>query len=90
MWLGQLHDREFVGRLMEQVEEQKEMYGTYQRIKGMLSMAKEVCCLVVEESAYTIDTTLSLQELPNALFYFTPAKIASMFHSQCPPFAQYW
>jgi hypothetical protein len=38
---------------MEQVEEQKEMYGTYQRIKGMLSMAKEVCCSGMEESAYT-------------------------------------
>jgi len=69
MWLGKLHDQEFISRVLEDVETQSSQYGTFARMKGMLTLAKD--------------------ELPNAMFYFTPAKITSMFHAQCPRFDQY-
>ncbi len=42
MWLGPLHDPDFVGRVQESVERDRGLYGTAPRMKGMLTLAKEV------------------------------------------------
>ena len=42
MWLGPLHDSEFVDELITTIEAEKENYGTFPRMKGMLTMAREV------------------------------------------------
>lgn len=42
MWSGPLHDPEFVGKVLEHLEENKDKYGTAIRMKGMLTVAKEV------------------------------------------------
>lgn len=43
MWLGPLHDREFIDELITTTETEKGNYGTFPRMKGMLTMAREVC-----------------------------------------------
>ena len=42
MWSGSLHDRTFVARVLSHVEANEDKYGTSARMKGMLSVAKEV------------------------------------------------
>jgi len=51
MWSGHLHDSEFVSRVLEHVKENQDRYGTAMRMKGMLTLAKEVgdtCFFLVE------------------------------------------
>ena len=43
MWSGPIHDSEFVARALEHVENNESQYGTFLRMKGMLTVAKEVC-----------------------------------------------
>ena len=42
MWTGQLHDPDFVGKVLEHLESSKDHYGTAARMKGMLTVAQEV------------------------------------------------
>jgi len=42
MWSGYLHDSEFVSRMLEHVKANQGCYGTAMRMKGMLTLAKEV------------------------------------------------
>ena len=42
MWSGQLHDPDFIGKVLEHLESSKEQYGTAARMKGMLTVAQEV------------------------------------------------
>ena len=42
MWSGPIHDTEFVEKVLEHVEGNAEQYGTSVRMKGMLTVAKEV------------------------------------------------
>lgn len=42
MWNGRIHDPQFVGRILEHVEDNEDKYGTSARMRGMLSVAKEV------------------------------------------------
>ena len=42
MWLGPLHDGEFLDSLITTIEEEKLNYGTFPRMKGMLTMARDV------------------------------------------------
>jgi len=42
MWSAPLHDADFVGKVLAHVEENKDIYGTSARMKGMLTIAKEV------------------------------------------------
>jgi len=41
MWSGVLHDRDFVGQVLEHLERNENIYGTLLRMKGMLTVAKE-------------------------------------------------
>ena len=43
MWSGPIHDPAFVGKVLEHVEASADRYGTSARMKGMLTVAKEVC-----------------------------------------------
>ena len=43
MWSGPLHDPSFVSDVLEHVEANEDKYGTAVRMKGMLTVAKEVC-----------------------------------------------
>jgi tRNA (guanine26-N2/guanine27-N2)-dimethyltransferase len=42
MWSGPLHNQEFVGKVLDHLEENQSNYGTAARMKGMLTVAKEV------------------------------------------------
>lgn len=42
MWSGALHDHEFVSSVLSHVETHEHKYGTSARMKGMLTVAKEV------------------------------------------------
>jgi tRNA G26 N,N-dimethylase Trm1 len=42
MWSGPIHDTEFVTRVLEHLELDKKEYGTAVRMRGMLTVAKEV------------------------------------------------
>ncbi|RSH79757.1 RNA methyltransferase tRNA(m5U54)methyltransferase [Apiotrichum porosum] len=41
MWLGPLHDKDFIGRVLKSIEGQQANYGTWARMHGMLSLAQE-------------------------------------------------
>jgi tRNA (guanine26-N2/guanine27-N2)-dimethyltransferase len=45
MWNGPIHDPHFVGQILEHLEESEDKYGTSTRMKGMLTVAKEVRAL---------------------------------------------
>ena len=42
MWSGQLHDPDFIGKVLKHLESSKDQYGTTIRMKGMLTVAQEV------------------------------------------------
>ena len=42
MWNGPIHDTDFVSKVVEHVRESGDKYGTSTRMKGMLTVAKEV------------------------------------------------
>lgn len=42
MWSGPIHDTQFVAKVLEHLEANKEKYATSTRMKGMLTVAKEV------------------------------------------------
>ncbi len=42
MWSGPIHDTDFVAKVLEHVEGNPDSYGTSTRMKGMLTVAKEV------------------------------------------------
>lgn len=42
MWNSRLHDPEFVEKVLQHVESNEDKYGTVVRMKGMLTVAKEV------------------------------------------------
>jgi tRNA (guanine26-N2/guanine27-N2)-dimethyltransferase len=42
MWSAPIHDRHFAGKVLEHLEANKESYGTYPRMRGMLTIANEV------------------------------------------------
>lgn len=42
MWSGPLHDTDFVSDVLAHVEASEDKYGTVARMKGMLTVAKEV------------------------------------------------
>ncbi|KAJ7109415.1 tRNA methyltransferase [Mycena epipterygia] len=41
MWSAPIHDREFVGKVLEHLETNESLYGTAARMKGMLTVAQE-------------------------------------------------
>lgn len=64
MWSGQLHDPDFVGKVLKHLESSKDRYGTAARMKGMLTVAQEVrivlliFCLICSQCAGTSNTFL--------------------------------
>ena len=42
MWSGAIHDREFVGAVLAHLDGNEDKYGTSTRMRGMLTVAKEV------------------------------------------------
>jgi tRNA G26 N,N-dimethylase Trm1 len=42
MWSGPIHDSEFVANVLGHLETNQDKYGTSTRMKGMLTVAKEV------------------------------------------------
>jgi len=42
MWSGNLHDTDFVTKVLDHTESKASHYGTAARMKGMLTVAKEV------------------------------------------------
>ena len=87
MWNGRIHDPQFVGRILEHLEENEDKYGTSTRMRGMLSVAKEVGTLsspfffLFMECASPLIRDIQELSVP---FYFTPSRVASFFHCTCP------
>jgi hypothetical protein len=79
MWSGQLHDPDFIGKVLEHLESSKDQYGTAARMKGMLTVAQEVRNSFISFSLHTHHR----QELQTA-FYFTPSRVSSHFHCRTP------
>lgn len=42
MWSGPIHDSDFVSSVLDDLENNQDKYGTAARMKGMLTVAKEV------------------------------------------------
>lgn len=42
MWSAPIHDRDFVAKVLEHLDANQTQYGTFTRMKGMLTVAKEV------------------------------------------------
>lgn len=42
MWSAPIHDSEFVAKVLDHLENNESQYGTAVRMKGMLTVAKEV------------------------------------------------
>ncbi len=42
MWLGPIHDPEFVGKVLDGITGQEKEYGTWARMNGMLRLARDV------------------------------------------------
>jgi len=80
MWSGPLHDPIFVGKVLAHVDGNKDSYGTAGRMRGMLTLAKEV---QPKLTSAVLTLTLSQQEL-QVPFYFTPSKVSSFFHCETP------
>jgi tRNA (guanine26-N2/guanine27-N2)-dimethyltransferase len=79
MWSAPMHDANFVEKVLEHLETHQNNYGTSARMKGMLTVAKEV-----RNSSVNMLLGLSYsKELPNP-FYFTTSRMASLFHSRTP------
>ena len=57
MWSGALHDKEFVSSVLSHVEANEDKYGTAARMKGMLTVAKEVS-MVLQLLEYLIDLVM--------------------------------
>ena len=79
MWSGQLHDSDFIGKVLDHLESSKDRYGTAARMKGMLTVAQEVRIISL---AFTL-IAHNRQELQTP-FYFTPSRVASHFHCTTP------
>ena len=48
MWSGPIHDPVFATRVLEHVQANEDKYGTATRMKGMLTLAKEVSNIIPE------------------------------------------
>lgn len=86
MWMGKLHDVEFVGKMLGHIQENPDDFATAARIEGMLSVAQSVR-LLLYLSNQTAETDVKLllgsQEL-EAPFYFTPGRLSGSFHCTSP------
>jgi tRNA G26 N,N-dimethylase Trm1 len=51
MWGAPIHNREFVKEMLDHVEENSKDFKTSERIKGMLTVAYNVSCLVIASSS---------------------------------------
>ncbi|CAO3595152.1 unnamed protein product [Absidia cylindrospora] len=40
-WIAPLHDKDFVGKMLQHVKDSEQSYGTHKRMKGMLSVIQE-------------------------------------------------
>jgi tRNA G26 N,N-dimethylase Trm1 len=49
MWTGPLQDTKFVSKFVDHLTEDRNEYGTFKRMKGMITLASEVLfqCLVM-------------------------------------------
>ena len=83
MWNGRIHDPQFVGRILEHLEDNEDKYGTSTRMTGMLSVAKEVGTLLLFFYGMGATAYQDTQEL-SVPFYFTSSRVASFFHCTCP------
>ncbi|KAF8636686.1 hypothetical protein AX17_003491 [Amanita inopinata Kibby_2008] len=69
MWSGLIHDREFVGKVLEHLEAGQNQYGTHIRMKGMLTVAKEashILSMAIMASLFHCRTP-SLDDVASAL-----------------------
>jgi hypothetical protein len=70
MWSGPIHDTEFVTRVLEHLERDEKKYGTAVRMKGMLTVAKEV------------SNDLSAKRKLNDCFHRIGTSYSFLFHSK--------
>ena len=88
MWTGPIHNKEFVEQMLAHIEDHGSDFKTADRIKGMVTVAKNVSfrARVTDTRAPGTDRALLIisQELEEPL-YFTPTRIAGNFNCTSPP-----
>jgi tRNA G26 N,N-dimethylase Trm1 len=68
MWSGPIHDTKFVTKVLEHLEANQDKYGTATRMKGMLTVAKEVC---IVSKKYTIHSASAYLGTPHTVLFHT-------------------
>lgn len=85
MYAGPLHSADFVQRILSSLPDaSKEIYGTTQRIEGMLHTALEELSLPAPEDtleAHKDDELAFIEPYP---FFFHPSYLAGAVHCSCP------
>jgi tRNA (guanine26-N2/guanine27-N2)-dimethyltransferase len=54
MWSAPIHNPEFIGKVLEHLEENEAQYGTASRMKGMLTVAKEASVVKFSTRWYSL------------------------------------
>ncbi|GAA5859268.1 hypothetical protein JCM8547_008947 [Rhodosporidiobolus lusitaniae] len=76
MWSAPIHNPTFISEMLSHIStpEHTQEFKTAERIKGMLTVAQSECEADAKNDAW---------------FYFSPAKMASLFNAVCPPISTY-
>lgn len=89
MWSAPLHDKTFVRNMLAHVEEHAADFKTSDRIKGMLTVALNVSRTRGPERGRETLIGRGRSQECEAPLYFSPSKMASLFHATCPPISTF-
>ncbi|KDN36662.1 TRM-domain-containing protein [Tilletiaria anomala UBC 951] len=102
LWTGPLHDTGFCHRLLDIVAKDPSKFKTAPRIRGMVSTAaQELGNTNTPPPAASTDAGVAegtdgnkeedslMSDAASPLFFFTPSRLSSAFHSLCPPLSVY-
>ena len=81
MWSGSLHDKEFIAKVLEHIASNEDRYGTAKRMKGMLTIAKEVRHAAMRRLSNVVDFDFQELDVP---FFFMPDTLSGCFHCISP------
>lgn len=85
MYAGRLHNPDFIRRILDKLPEaDKNVYGTTERIKGMLTTAMEEVLEMDESRDIPKSREEGYAELEPMPFLFLPQQVAKVVHSQTP------
>jgi tRNA G26 N,N-dimethylase Trm1 len=72
MWSGPIHNKEFVEKVLSHLDKNEKNYGTATRMRGMLTVAKEVRAITQATGRVLVsDPLVSLIGTHNTLLFYT-------------------